>query len=98
MAHLVIFVPRKHVQRCLLAQGKIRWHCLFYPFNINHLKNSVEYTWSDSTSKKIRLSAPEYIDYMTTHLENTLNEESIFPTKSGKNKIQKEREVDIDFY
>jgi hypothetical protein len=35
---------------------------------------------------------------MTTHLENTLNEESIFPTKSGKNKIQKEREVDIDFY
>ncbi|KAG1136831.1 hypothetical protein G6F37_000461 [Rhizopus arrhizus] len=43
----------------------------------------VEYTWSDSLSKKVRLSAPQYIDYMTTSIENTLNDESIFPTKSG---------------
>lgn len=47
-------------------------------------KYSVEYTWSDSLSKKVRLSAPQYIDYMTTSIENTLNDESIFPTKSGK--------------
>lgn len=45
---------------------------------------SVEYTWSDSLSKKIKLPAPQYIDYMTSSLENTLNDESIFPTKAGK--------------
>ncbi|KAG0745869.1 hypothetical protein G6F57_003965 [Rhizopus arrhizus] len=43
----------------------------------------VEYTWSDSLSKKAKLSAPQYIDYMTTSMENTLSDESIFPTKSG---------------
>ncbi|KAI9254672.1 Mob1/phocein [Sporodiniella umbellata] len=43
----------------------------------------VEYTWSDSVSKKVRLSAPQYIDYMTTSMENTLRDESIFPTRSG---------------
>ncbi|KAF1797057.1 Mob1/phocein [Mucor lusitanicus] len=43
----------------------------------------VEYTWSDSLSKKVKLPAPQYIDYMTSSLENTLNDESIFPTKAG---------------
>ncbi|KAI8639857.1 Mob1/phocein [Parasitella parasitica] len=43
----------------------------------------VEYTWTDSSSKKLKLPAPQYIDYMTSSLENTLNDESIFPTKAG---------------
>ncbi|CAO3691022.1 hypothetical protein G6F70_001970 [Rhizopus microsporus] len=43
----------------------------------------VEYTWTDSLSKKARLNAPQYIDSMTTSIENTFNDESIFPTKSG---------------
>ncbi|CAO3651326.1 unnamed protein product [Cunninghamella blakesleeana] len=45
--------------------------------------SGVEYTWTDSQSKKIKLPAPQYIDYMTTSIENSLNEESVFPTKSG---------------
>ncbi|CEP19552.1 hypothetical protein [Parasitella parasitica] len=43
----------------------------------------VEYTWIDSSLKKLKLPAPQYIDYMTSSLENTLNDESIFPTKTG---------------
>ncbi|KAI8992440.1 Mob1/phocein [Pilobolus umbonatus] len=46
--------------------------------------DSTEYTWSDSISKKVRLSAPQYIDYMTSSIENMLNDESIFPTKTGE--------------
>ncbi|KAI8374569.1 Mob1/phocein, partial [Radiomyces spectabilis] len=44
----------------------------------------VEYTWTDSQSKKIKLPAPQYIDYMATSIENLLNDESIFPTKAGR--------------
>lgn len=51
---------------------------------------SVEYTWSDSLSKKVKLPAPQYIDYMTSSLENTLNDESIFPTKAGKRLCKRE--------
>ncbi|KAG2204579.1 Mob1/phocein [Mucor mucedo] len=43
----------------------------------------VEYTWSDSLSKKVKLPAPQYIDYMTTSIQNILNDETIFPTKAG---------------
>lgn len=46
--------------------------------------DSVEYTWSDAQSKKIKLPAPQYIDYMATSIENMLNDETIFPTKGGK--------------
>ncbi|KAI9321584.1 Mob1/phocein [Dichotomocladium elegans] len=42
-----------------------------------------EYTWSDAQSKKIKLPAPQYIDYMSTSIENMLNDEAIFPTKGG---------------
>ncbi|OBZ91070.1 CBK1 kinase activator protein MOB2 [Choanephora cucurbitarum] len=45
--------------------------------------SGVEYTWSDSTSKKVRLPASQYIDYMTSSIESMLNDESLFPTKSG---------------
>ncbi|KAI8065104.1 Mob1/phocein [Gongronella butleri] len=43
----------------------------------------VEYTWSDSHSKKIKLPAPQYIDYMSASIENLLNDENVFPTKGG---------------
>ncbi|KAI8875088.1 Mob1/phocein [Backusella circina FSU 941] len=63
--------------------GSLSYFCTVQTCPTMSAGPGVEYTWSDSNSKKIRLPAPEYIDYMTTHLENTLNEESIFPTKSG---------------
>lgn len=50
--------------------------------------HSVEYTWSDSLSKKVKLPAPQYIDYMTTSIQNVLNDESVFPTKAGKNDFE----------
>ncbi|CEJ05394.1 Putative Maintenance-ploidy protein MOB1 (MPS1 binder 1) [Rhizopus microsporus] len=44
-----------------------------------------EYTWTDNmTNKKIKLSAPQYIDYMTSHIESMIEDERFFPTKSGR--------------
>ncbi|KAI9014593.1 Mob1/phocein [Phycomyces nitens] len=44
----------------------------------------VEYTWSDSVSKKVKLPAPQYIDFMTASIQNLLDDESLFPTKAGR--------------
>lgn len=40
-----------------------------------------QYHWIDERGKKIRLSAPQYIDYVMTYAQRTVNDESIFPTK-----------------
>ncbi|QQP38926.1 uncharacterized protein FKW44_019644, partial [Caligus rogercresseyi] len=39
------------------------------------------YMWTDEKGKKSRLSAPQYIDYVFTYVQNTIGDESIFPTK-----------------
>ena len=35
----------------------------------------------DDRGKKSRVSAPQYIDYIMTYVQKTINDESIFPTK-----------------
>nr|CAG4648264.1 EOG090X0E0F [Moina brachiata] len=40
-----------------------------------------QYHWIDERGKKIRLAAPQYIDYVMTYAQRTVNDEAIFPTK-----------------
>ncbi|KIJ25192.1 hypothetical protein M422DRAFT_216938 [Sphaerobolus stellatus SS14] len=44
---------------------------------------NLDYTWIDHTRKQVKLPAPTYIDYVMTWLQNLLDDESVFPTKSG---------------
>ncbi len=37
----------------------------------------------DDKGKKTKLSAPQYIDYVMTFVQKTINDETIFPTKHG---------------
>lgn len=37
----------------------------------------------DEKGKKSRLSAPQYIDYIMTYVQKTINDEGTFPTKHG---------------
>lgn len=43
-----------------------------------------QYTWIDERGKKIRLSAPQYIDYVMTYAQRTVSDETVFPTKFGQ--------------
>ena len=43
-----------------------------------------QYLWVDEKGKKSRLSAPQYIDYIMTYVQKTINDEATFPTKHGK--------------
>jgi len=44
-----------------------------------------EYHWADGAAvkKAIKVSAPDYVDYLMTWVQNQLDDESIFPSKIG---------------
>ena len=43
-----------------------------------------QYLWQDDKGKKLKLSASQYIDYIMTYCQKTINDETIFPTKHGE--------------
>ena len=44
---------------------------------------SLNYTWINQDRKSVQLPAPTYIDYVMTWVQNLLDDETVFPTKSG---------------
>lgn len=45
---------------------------------------ALSYTWINQDRKSVHLPAPTYIDYVMTWIQNLLNDEGVFPTKSGQ--------------
>lgn len=45
---------------------------------------SVQYLWFDEKGKKCKCPAPQYVDYVTSFIQKTINEDSVFPTKFDK--------------
>lgn len=43
----------------------------------------LKYTWINQDRKSVHLPAPTYIDYVMTWIQNLLDDETVFPTKSG---------------
>ncbi|KAL0578163.1 Maintenance of ploidy protein mob2 [Marasmius crinis-equi] len=45
---------------------------------------ALNYTWINQDRKSVNLPAPTYIDYVMTWVQNLLDDENVFPTKSGQ--------------
>jgi hypothetical protein len=43
-----------------------------------------EFTWTDPQKRTVKLPAPQYIDYVMSWIQNLLDDESVFPTKTGR--------------
>jgi len=41
------------------------------------------YLWMDDRGKKSKVSAPQYVDFVMTFIQKTVNDETMFPTKHG---------------
>jgi hypothetical protein len=39
------------------------------------------YLWFDEKGKKCKVAAPQYVDYVMTFTQNTIHDETVFPTK-----------------
>lgn len=42
------------------------------------------YSWFDERNKKMKRSAPQYIELSMMYIQKTLSDETIFPTRLGK--------------
>lgn len=43
-----------------------------------------EYLWADENVKKpIKVSAPDYVDYLMTWVQGILDDEAVFPSRVG---------------
>ena len=75
------------VRRCPPVQRKCRQHGLASASekvsNSGPLFGRLNYTWINQDRKSVQLPAPTYIDYVMTWVQNLLDDENNFPTKSG---------------
>nr|KAG5700978.1 hypothetical protein BaRGS_022689 [Batillaria attramentaria] len=46
--------------------------------------DNVQYHWQDEKGKKLKQSAPQYIDHMMSYVQKSVTDESLFPTKFGQ--------------
>ncbi|OTF75928.1 MOB1-like protein [Euroglyphus maynei] len=53
----------------------------FYSISLQLLFSPRQYLWMDEKGKRIKLTAPQYVDYVMTYAQKAINDESIFPTK-----------------
>lgn len=80
MAASLSFAHQSHVLSCLQVQSMffVFACCLFLRY---------EYLWADGKNikKPIKVSAPEYADYLMTWVQQTLEDEETFPVSDGTN-------------
>ncbi|KAF9161162.1 Maintenance of ploidy protein mob2 [Actinomortierella ambigua] len=43
-----------------------------------------EYLWVDQQKKSIKVPAPQYIDFVMSWIQSSINDENVFPTKEGR--------------
>ncbi len=65
----------------------VGWRCVRsvpQPFHVaTDPRLRLNYTWINQDRKSVQLPAPTYIDYVMTWAQNLIDDESVFPTKSG---------------
>ncbi|XP_064388925.1 MOB kinase activator 1B-like isoform X2 [Halichondria panicea] len=68
-----------------MLYGTITAHCTTESCPVMSAGPKYEYHWADGTTvkKPIKCSAPKYIDYLMTWVQEQLDDENIFPSKIG---------------
>lgn len=68
-----------------MLYGTITDYCTDETCPVMNAGPKYEYHWADSkhAKKALRVSAPKYIDYLMTWIQNHLDDESVFPSKIG---------------
>jgi len=68
-----------------MLYGTITDHCTEESCQVMSAGPKFEYLWADGTSvkKPIKCSAPKYIDYLMTWVQDQLDDEALFPSRIG---------------
>jgi len=66
-----------------MLYGTIQDYCTAENCPIMTAGPRYEYHWSDGSSKPVKCSAPDYIDFLMTWVQEQLDDENLFPDKIG---------------
>ncbi|KAI9098737.1 Mob1/phocein [Phlyctochytrium arcticum] len=66
-----------------LFYGAIAEYCTPRECPVMNAGPGLEYTWTDGQRRTLKIPAPQYVDYVMTWIQNVINDESLFPTKSS---------------
>jgi hypothetical protein len=58
-------------------------HLWMLGHNSHRIPYSLNYTWMNQDRKSVQLPATTYVDFVMTWVQNLLDDENMFPTKSG---------------
>lgn len=77
------YIQNKHT--CNTKNTDIMYRLYWYSVCFLSFQYRYEYHWADGTNikKPIKCSAPKYIDYLMTWVQDQLDDETLFPSKIG---------------
>lgn len=69
-----------------MLYGTITEYCTAERCPVMSAGPKYEYHWADGSSvkKPIKCSAPQYIDFLMTWVQDQLDDETVFPSKIGE--------------
>lgn len=84
-----IFAAVDFFNQINMLYGTITEFCTEESCSIMSAGPKYEYHWADghTVKKPIKCSAPKYIDYLMTWVQDQLDDETLFPSKIGKKNI-----------
>ncbi|KAI8854419.1 Mob1/phocein [Chytridium lagenaria] len=47
-----------------------------------------DYLWVDSQRRSVKIPAPQYVDYVFTWIQNIINDQNVFPTRSVSSRLR----------
>ncbi|KXN71387.1 hypothetical protein CONCODRAFT_81627 [Conidiobolus coronatus NRRL 28638] len=66
-----------------LFYGAVSDYCNHRNCPVMSADAGIEYMWTDTNRRQMKLPASQYIDYVMTYVQNLMDDESMFPTKSA---------------
>ncbi|XP_014679455.1 PREDICTED: MOB kinase activator 2-like, partial [Priapulus caudatus] len=70
-------------QHINLMYGTLSEYCTLTTCPEMRAPQNSQFLWFDDKGKKCKCAAPQYVDYVTTFIQKTINDDSVFPTKYG---------------
>ena len=86
VSHFSLFVAVDFFNQINMLYGTITEFCTEDTCPVMSAGPKYEYHWADgqTVKKPIKCSAPKYIDYLMTWVQDQLDDEQLFPSKIGK--------------
>lgn len=83
LPHLLISLVFDFFNHLNLFYGTIAEFCTSINCPSMSAGSQTEYLWSDAQKKNVKVSAPQYIDFVMSWVQTVVDDQNMFPTRAG---------------